>query len=165
LFKPANAVAPAPSSSETANNASPQKKTPPTPKMMMSEMKFDLMMARGSLSLDVLSNVLVVIVDAAPLFVCFSLLSAGGAGLIPAVQSIAMCTLHLRQKAQEDEDEDGEAPTKGGSDIGKLFGAFSLLQATGAMIIGVCSALIFLCALRHTDLADVSPSSMGLFIA
>ncbi|KIJ51095.1 hypothetical protein M422DRAFT_44287 [Sphaerobolus stellatus SS14] len=136
FFKPADASpAPIATASEPTNNTTtdPTQKKTSTPKMISAEIKFDLQVARGSLAIDVISNILVVIANMEPLFIVFSLLSAGGAALIPAIQSIAMCTLHLRQRLK---DEDAAVFTKGGTDFGKLFGAFALLQATGSMIIG-----------------------------
>lgn len=134
LFKPKRA-APDPTSSEV-NDVPHLPKPPPTPRMLVSEIKFDLFMAKACQAVDILSNVLATVVNTAPLFVGFSLLSAAGAGVIPAVQSIAMCAIHLGQLSQDEEAL--SRSTKGGAGLGKLFGAFSLLQATGSMIIGVC---------------------------
>jgi len=61
------------------------------------------------------------------------MLSSFGAGMVPAIQSVAMCMLHLRADGQ-----DGEPPAnKEGAEVGKLFGAFAVLQAIGSMILGV----------------------------
>ncbi|THV07385.1 MFS general substrate transporter [Dendrothele bispora CBS 962.96] len=90
-------------------------------------------------------------------FVLASSLSSFGAGFIPAVQSLALCIMQARQLLEGSRGEDGNGgdgseegaaeeaaadvreesvKPKGDSGIGKLFGALSVLQATGQMIIG-----------------------------
>jgi len=85
-------------------------------------------------------------------FVLASSFSSFGAGFIPAVQSLALCIVQARQllegaaSSESPEGADAAADVreesvkpKGDSGIGRLFGALSVLQATGQMIIGVCN--------------------------
>ncbi len=51
---------------------------------------------------------------------------------MPAVQSLALCILHARTLIAGGEVSEG----KGGDGVGKLFGAFAVIQATGQMILG-----------------------------
>lgn len=100
---------------------------------LVKEMKFDLSLLRTSLILDFLSHVLVSAMPegtTAGFFVGATSLSSLGAGVIPAANSFALCVLQARG-------EDG---------AGKLFGALSVLQAVGQMIIGV-SGCVFVCGL------------------
>ncbi len=81
-------------------------------------MRFDRALLGGSLFLDFLSHSLVSLspVDYGPysgqaLFVGATTLSGFGAGLIPAVNSLALCIMQSR----------------GETDTGTMFGAFSVL--------------------------------------
>ncbi len=94
-------------------------------------MRFDIGLIRGSLLIDLFSHSIVALTspEAGPasgqaLFVGATGLNSFGAGLIPAVNSLALCIMQSR----------------GVTDTGKMFGAFSVLQATGQMIVGVRSA-------------------------
>lgn len=51
---------------------------------------------------------------------------------MPAVQSLALCIIHARTLIAGREINEG----KGGEGVGKLFGAFAVIQATGQMILG-----------------------------
>lgn len=95
---------------------------------LAKEMRFDISLIRGSLLIDLFSHSVVAFAatDAGPaagqaLFVGATSMNAFGAGLVPAVNSLALCILQSR----------------GETDTGKLFGAFSVLQAVGQMILGV----------------------------
>ncbi|KAF5367389.1 hypothetical protein D9758_003750 [Tetrapyrgos nigripes] len=80
-------------------------------------------------------------------FVLASSLSGFGAGFLPAAQSLALCIVQARQLLEStaserdasavasDAREESIKP-KGDSGIGKLFGALSVLQAVGQMIMG-----------------------------
>lgn len=127
---------PAPNQSQTAHSVTTQRQNDKqTPKALLSEIKFDLMVAKTSALLDAISHSLVVLAASSsqPLFVGSTILSSFGTGLVPAAQSIAMCTLHLRAI------DVGKVPTenKGGGESGKLFGALAVMQAIGSMILGV----------------------------
>lgn len=94
-------------------------------------MRFDKALIGGSLFLDLLSHSLVTLspTDYGPysgqaLFVGATTLSCFGAGLMPAVNSLALCIMQSR----------------GETDTGKMFGAFSLLQAIGQAVAGVRSS-------------------------
>ncbi|KAI8969873.1 MFS general substrate transporter [Trametes punicea] len=94
-----------------------------TPGILVKEMRFDLSLLRGSLLIDLLSHSLVALSppDASQaLFVGATSLSSFGSGLVPAANSLALCIMQ----------------TRGEDDTGKLFGAFSVLQAVGQMILG-----------------------------
>ncbi|KAF8520540.1 major facilitator superfamily domain-containing protein [Gautieria morchelliformis] len=105
-----------------------------SPSTLVSAIEFDLVVAKVSTVLDMLSHLLVLVssTSAEGLFVAFSMISGFGAGMQPAVQSVALCTLHLRDITEGKEIADG----KGGGEVGKLFGAFSVMQAVASMILG-----------------------------
>ncbi|KAF8520258.1 MFS general substrate transporter [Hysterangium stoloniferum] len=109
--------------------ATPKKKLIPTPSALLREIKFDLIVAKSSILLDITSHTLVTLAasSSVTLFVGFSLITSIGTGLVPALHSVAMCTLNLRENSQGG---------KGGKDVGKLFGALSILQAVGSTILG-----------------------------
>ncbi|KAI0759595.1 MFS general substrate transporter [Trametes elegans] len=117
-FKPK----PKPVQPATAPSAQPNKPTKPTLSALVKEMRFDLSLIRGSLLVDLLSHALVALSPDASqvLFVGATSLSSFGAGLVPACNSLALCIMQSR----------------GDNDTGKLFGAFSVLQAVGQMILG-----------------------------
>lgn len=62
------------------------------------------------------------------LFVISSWLAGWGAGLMPAVQSLALCIVQARALL---ETESGDAPAVIDTGTGRLFGALAMLQATG----------------------------------
>ncbi|GJJ08626.1 hypothetical protein Clacol_002845 [Clathrus columnatus] len=131
---PEPGITPMTSSSNVA-----KKKPPPNPLAILSEIKFDLWVARISLFLDFLSHSLVAIAPSASvqLFAGFSLVNSMGTGLVPALHSIAMCTLYLRERnVSVDIDRPEGESRKGGKDVGKLFGSLAVLQAVGMSILG-----------------------------
>lgn len=80
------------------------------------------------------------------MFVGATSLASAGAGVMPAAQSMALCTLQGRKLAEKDE----IARLQGGTErvpteqdtapeLGKLFGAIAVLQAVGQSILGVRS--------------------------
>lgn len=93
------------------------------PAALSREIHFDLLVVKFSLGLDLLSHVLVAAIAPANsiLFTAFTALSSMGAGLLPAAHSLALCILNAS----------GEP-----SDVGKLFGALSVLQAVASTILG-----------------------------
>ena len=100
----------------------------PNAAALAKEMRFDMALIRGALLTDLFSHSIVALSspEAGPfsgqaLFVGATAMNSFGAGLIPAVNSLALCILQ----------------SLGVTDTGKLFGAFSVLQAIGQMIIGV----------------------------
>ncbi|EGO24383.1 hypothetical protein SERLADRAFT_361476 [Serpula lacrymans var. lacrymans S7.9] len=135
-------------------------KRKPTKNDLLREMQFDLLLMRCSIFLDVISHTLVVLAPLPPvsslgarmqgggegqgggggegtgfavseaLFVGATSLSSLGSGVMPAVQSLALCTLQARALVH---DEEGDA-----EDIepGALFGALAVLQAVGQTILG-----------------------------
>ena len=94
---------------------------------------------RGSLFVDLCSHLLVALAPpeygpagGQALFVGATALSSFVAGLVPAVNSLALCIMQAR----------------GDTDAGTVFGAFSVLQATGQMILGVRRLILTLSAAR-----------------
>ena len=66
------------------------------------------------------------------------MLSSFDSGVVPALQSLALCIMQTEaEEEQEQPAASGIAKNSTVMDTGSLFGAFSLLQATGQMIIGV----------------------------
>ena len=97
----------------SADSASGSTAAPTTTKKEVHSPAFDLNLARVSLFLDLLSFLGMGLATRSPLFTLFGVLGACGAGFAPAVQSVAL-TLYSR---------------RGGTEIGRLFGALSVLQA------------------------------------
>ncbi|KAG1775895.1 major facilitator superfamily domain-containing protein [Suillus placidus] len=132
----------------TVNPAAPTSKPKPTKSHLFKEMRFDLRVVRYSMLMDFLSHALVVI---APLpsrdarwsefmFVGATSLSCVGAGVMPGMQSLALCTLQGRALAtKEAAVRTGEAQEHDDGvelEPGKLFGALAVLQAIGQTILG-----------------------------
>ncbi|KIY64181.1 hypothetical protein CYLTODRAFT_358854 [Cylindrobasidium torrendii FP15055 ss-10] len=142
--------------SKNAGKSTPGK---PTKAHLGREIGFDLLVSRLSVMIDIISNVLVVMTPSptykvhqlftdsvsssasAPtpasshslaLFVMASGLGCMGSGVIPAVQSLALLIVQARTLVSGGEVTQG----KGGEGVGKIFGAFAVLQATGQMILG-----------------------------
>ncbi|RPD54326.1 MFS general substrate transporter [Lentinus tigrinus ALCF2SS1-7] len=120
-FKPKPKPKPAQPGAQVANTGKPNAAA------LAKEMRFDMALIRGSLLIDLFSHSIVALSspEAGPaagqaLFVGATAMNSFGAGLIPAVNSLALCILQSR----------------GVTDTGKMFGAFSVLQATGQMIVG-----------------------------
>ncbi|KAJ7086686.1 major facilitator superfamily domain-containing protein [Mycena epipterygia] len=132
-------------------------KPKPTKAHLAREIKFDLRLTRISLCIDILANTAIVLAPApsykmdlqlatAPasdaqfrnsqaLFVIASWIASWGAGLVPAVQSLALCIVQARALL-EAESGDEDAPAVIDTGTGRLFGALAMLQATGQMILG-----------------------------
>lgn len=89
------------------------------PAALSREIHFDLLVVKLSLGLDFMSHLLIAVL--APknqyVFTGLTALSSMGAGLLPAAHSLALCILNAS----------GES-----ADVGKLFGALAVLQATGS---------------------------------
>ncbi|KAJ7929072.1 major facilitator superfamily domain-containing protein [Mycena leptocephala] len=145
-------------------------KPKPTKAHLAREIKFDLRLARISLCIDIVANTAIVLAPApaykmhtqhrltlAPssstdgqtqqfrsseaLFVVSSWIASWGAGLIPAIHSLALCIVQARELLEAGsaggENEDNAAvDAHAGPGSGKLFGALAVLQATGQMILG-----------------------------
>jgi hypothetical protein len=115
-------------------------------------MRFDLRVVQYSMLVDLLSHALVV---AAPLpsrnasaawwsqfmFVGATSISCAGGGVMPGMQSLALCTLQGRALATKEiavragETQENEADAV--LEPGKLFGALAVTQAIGQTILGV----------------------------
>jgi len=111
-FKPKQPPAP-------ANGPKPQ----PTSAQLTRSIKFDLILLRCSLIVDVLSNALVAFSSGGSselLFVIFTSVPSLGSGSLPAANSLALSLMK----------------SNGDTNTGKLFGAFATLQAVAQMIIG-----------------------------
>jgi len=149
-FKP---VRTALSSSTTTpqNPVAPESKPKPTKSHLLSDMRFDLRVVQCSMFVDFLSHALVV---AAPLpsrtandawwsqfmFVGATSLSCAGGGVMPGMQSLALCTLQGRALATKEiavrAGEAQEHETDVELEPGKLFGALAVTQAIGQTILG-----------------------------
>jgi len=117
-FKPKPPPGPA-----TTNVVVTGKKPPQTPAQIAAEMKFDFSLLRASLLMDLLSHVLVSLSppdSSAAMFTAFTSLSSFGAGVDPALHSLALCIMQAN----------------GEDNRGKLFGLFAMLRTVGQMIIG-----------------------------
>lgn len=122
-------------------------------------MRFDLRVVRYSMLVDFFSHALVVI---APLpthgasdawwsqfmFIGATSLSCVGAGVVPGMQSLALCTLQGRALATKEAairaGEAQEHDTDAELEPGKLFGALAVLQAIGQTILGVSDTFPFM---------------------
>ncbi|KAF9243507.1 major facilitator superfamily domain-containing protein [Melanogaster broomeanus] len=149
-FKPVRAAV----SSAVSSQVGPKAKPKPTRSHLFSEIRFDLLVVRFSFLIEFCSHSLVVLCpipsnDSSStwwsqfMFVGATCLTCGGAGALPATQSIALSTLQGRTLAEKEEAarlHGGTAGTAGEHDAepesGKLFGALAVLQAAGQTIIG-----------------------------
>ncbi|GBE82104.1 hypothetical protein SCP_0404840 [Sparassis crispa] len=105
---------------ETASSESlaPQETAPP-PHQPHSP-HFDLVIARCSLLLEISSYILMAFTRTGGLFTFFGIMSSLGAGYGPAISSVAS-TLYA---------------TRGGKEMGKLFGAMSVIQTLSSQVLG-----------------------------
>ncbi|KAL0568795.1 hypothetical protein V5O48_013178, partial [Marasmius crinis-equi] len=149
----------------TTSIANGKKNKPkPTKQQMRREINFDLLLSRGSLFLDIFANFLISVLPAPSgnvhpmtvtsitkpvsfhqsevLFVAATAFSSMSAGLVPALQSLALCIMQARDLLHAESNqamhngEEGSAKDSDSNETGKLFGALSTLQALGQMIIG-----------------------------
>ena len=147
-------ITPGSSAGTQAEQSSPvgvkQRKPKPTIAQLAAETDFDLSLARLSFMIDVLSHSLVSLSSTDPTtaaqtaFVGFTMLSSLGSGVVPSMQSLALCILQgeeLERLEREGGDANGVQTTPVRSSMatstGALFGALAILQAIGQMIIGV----------------------------
>ena len=140
-------------SQATTTTGHPPSKPRPTLAHLAREMNFDLLLLRLSFLIECASHSLVSFAPAGwgeGYFIAFTTLSCFGAGVIPAVNSLALCVLQMQAHATGGSassfDDDGGA--------GRLFGALAALQAVAQMILGV-SSLPRLCSSSFSQrLAD-----------
>ncbi|KAJ7047886.1 major facilitator superfamily domain-containing protein [Mycena alexandri] len=139
-------------------------KPKPTKAHLAREIKFDLRLTRISLCIDILANASIILAPAPAykmhhlamaatagsktdsqfrssqaLFVVASWIASWGAGLIPAIHSLALCIVQARAMLEASATSQGDgaaAPVIVDAGTGKLFGALAVLQATGQMILG-----------------------------
>ncbi|KAH9838659.1 MFS general substrate transporter [Rhodofomes roseus] len=119
FFKPKPKVSPQASAAPTVKG----KKPPQTPAQIAAEMRFDFGLLRTSLVIDLMSHVLVSLSSpdsSSTAFTMFTSLSSFGAGVDPALQSLALCIMQAN----------------GEDNRGQLFGLFAMLRTIGQMIIG-----------------------------
>jgi len=141
------------------------KKPKPTRAQLGQEIGFDLLLTRFSLMIDIISQTLVLLFPAPAfrdhhislmqkeqgqmnfaksqaLFVAASSLTGFGSGTVPAIHSLALCMLQVRKLDNSataynvDGGEDANSMESNNEGSGALFGAFSVLQAVGQMILG-----------------------------
>ncbi|KAJ7126951.1 major facilitator superfamily domain-containing protein [Mycena epipterygia] len=130
-------------------------KPKPTKSHIAQEIKFDLGLSRLSLCIDIVANLAIVFAPAPAykmhslahfdssstvdpgfqssqaLFVLASWLQCMGAGVVPAMQSLALCIVQARSLLAA---EAGQPTVDAGT--GTLFGALAVLQASGQMVLG-----------------------------
>ncbi|KAG6908765.1 hypothetical protein DXG01_003377 [Tephrocybe rancida] len=115
FFKPR--PVPPPRNSETEPLLPP---SPVTTARLAHPSTFDLSIARVSLFIEVISYTLMALAPTALVYTGFSVVASMGAGLTPALQSVALALYRRR----------------GGTESGRLFGALSVIQAMSSQIIG-----------------------------
>ncbi|KAH9930705.1 major facilitator superfamily domain-containing protein [Fomitopsis serialis] len=81
---------------------------------------FDLDLARCSIALEIIAHVLMALAHTGVLFTAWSVFGALGSGFGPSVSSVAT-TLYIRN---------------GGKELGKLFGALSVVQIVCSQVVG-----------------------------
>lgn len=116
------------------------KKPKPTLAHLAKEMNFDLIILRSSFFIDFLSHALVSLIpvgSGSGLFVAFTTLSCLGTGVLPAVNSLALCVLQTRSEAVI-----AAGGTPDADNAGRLFGALASVQSVGQMILGVSCVLV-----------------------
>ena len=153
-FKPVRAAVSSTVSAQPNTNGL-KAKPKPSKSHLFSEIRFDLLVIRCSMFVDFCSHALVVLAplpsdDAASfwwsqfMFVGATSLASAGAGVTPAAQSLALCTLQGRKMAEKEEiarwsgTEGVPVEHDAAPEPGKLFAAISVLQAVGQTIVGVC---------------------------
>ena len=136
------------------------KEPKPTRAQLGQEIGFDLLLARSSLMIDIISHLLVILFPAPAftdnhispmqmgqgqmsfensqaLFVAGSSLTGFGSGEVPAIQSLALCMLQVRTLGSGVDGEDANLVESKEEGAGVLFGALGVLQAVAQMILGV----------------------------
>ncbi|RDB26264.1 putative membrane protein C14C4.07 [Hypsizygus marmoreus] len=123
-----------------------------TKALLAREISFDLLLARLSLLVDILSNTFVMLApmpsfkvdslngssaslihskeQSQAMFVLATTLSSLGTGVVPAIQSLALCIMQVRALDSGKEVADGKE-----EGVGELFGALAVLQTVGQMIL------------------------------
>lgn len=123
-----------------SSTGGPSTKPKPTLALLTQEIRFDLLLTRLSFLIDIISHTSVTFLPNPALqptskeqisFVAATSLSSLSAGVMPAIQSLALCILQSRALAVT---EAGGVVENVGP--GKLFGALAVLQVAGSMIIG-----------------------------
>ncbi|KAJ7158716.1 hypothetical protein C8R46DRAFT_1165058 [Mycena filopes] len=135
-------------------------KPKPTKSHIAQEIKFDLGLSRLSLCIDIVANLSIVFAPAPSykmhlqalngldatattaksefqnsqvLFVLASWAQCMGAGVVPAMQSLALCIVQARSLLAADA---GAVGSTADAATGTLFGALAVLQASGQMVLG-----------------------------
>ncbi|KIK63023.1 hypothetical protein GYMLUDRAFT_57781 [Collybiopsis luxurians FD-317 M1] len=156
-FKPKPPVSPA---QVAAQRAGKKFKPKPTKARLAVEIKFDLLLTKCCIAIDMLSQLLMALVPSPgsvqhmgmaslrqwiqdpnmrnmALFVFANGFGTLSSGFYPAGQSLALCIIQARQLMEESVPGDGNVPDpEQGASAGKLFGALSIVQAVGHMILG-----------------------------
>ncbi|KAK7050939.1 hypothetical protein VNI00_005051 [Paramarasmius palmivorus] len=148
---------PKPKAPTSVENGLANTKPKITKEHLRNEINFDLLFSRCCLCLDITSNFLISVLPSPAhtvqlmnatitstkpvsshqsevLFIVASAVSSMGSGILPAIQSLALCITQARELLHDE--NSAEPNTKGGgSETGKLFGALSTMQALGQMIL------------------------------
>ncbi|KAH0833211.1 major facilitator superfamily domain-containing protein [Lanmaoa asiatica] len=152
-FKPVRAAVSSAVSVQPNTNGS-KTKPKPTRSHLFSEIRFDLLVVRCSMFVELCSHALVIFSplpsnDAMSawwskfMFVGATSLACTGAGVMPAVQSLALCTLQGHKLTEKEElarlqsgTECAPAEQDAALESSKLFGAIAVLQAVSQTILG-----------------------------
>ncbi|KIP10989.1 hypothetical protein PHLGIDRAFT_21891 [Phlebiopsis gigantea 11061_1 CR5-6] len=137
-FKPKPKATPNASVNPTTTNkpSSPAvgKKPKPTLSQLAQEINFDLVLLRCSFFIECISHALVALMPTSAgsgMFVAFTTLSCLGTGVLPAVNSLALCILQIQGDVMS-----AAGMQQSSGDVGRLFGAFASIQSVGQMILG-----------------------------
>lgn len=146
--EPLNSVQAGPSSER--DNSVPKTHSGGSDKLPPHSPAFDLKLARASLALEVCTFAALALAPNAAAFCALSVVLSFGGGFGPAVQALALELYMRRQKALKresgetngDGDEEEDTHSEGGpkkqvqeQETGRLFGALSVMQALGYVLL------------------------------
>ncbi|KDQ06772.1 hypothetical protein BOTBODRAFT_235914 [Botryobasidium botryosum FD-172 SS1] len=149
VLKPPHVI-PTPALSSTGNIVAENQEIPtqaptqmsPPPSNLVSDIHFDLALARISVLLELLSFLATTMTTTAPGFVFATSLVALGGGLIPAAQSLSLSLLGSKE------------------DSGRLFGGIAVIQAVG---MGTVGPMIF--GITYSTTVATSPKAIFVLAA
>ncbi|KAH8105380.1 MFS general substrate transporter [Cristinia sonorae] len=153
--KPSPAPPPHPSASASLSNVLAKPKPKPTLPHLLADLSFDIKVVRVGLLIDFLSHFLVFLLPAGPLvFTVLTSMSSLGAGVHPAMNSVALGMVQMRGYVKEEDaagGREGERVVDDGlGGAGRLFGALAVLQALGQYILGpMLFGLIYSLTVAH----------------
>ncbi|KAI0782329.1 major facilitator superfamily domain-containing protein [Abortiporus biennis] len=134
-----------PSNTASTSHSHHPKKPKATPSLLVKEMQFDLTIIRLSLIIDFFSHAFVALFTSSKkhsrhaqgMFIAFTSLNSFGVGLLPGVNSFAMCVVKMWVLGAKGHGQGDPVPADGAEGgAGRLFGALALLQSVGQQILG-----------------------------